>query len=301
MRRALPLLLLLLSSAGCQPAFERRPSRIDAARILAVQSSPAEARPGAPVSLRVLRVDPNGTVSAAVASWAFCVAPRPAADYNTISSACLGEDPAVLRQVPPGADPSSAMGPLPPEGCSVFGSEPLPPKPGEPPVRAADPDPTGGYYQPVRVRSGDGGPVAFGQVRLSCALAQAPASAVFEYRDRYRRNENPALSDLASSAGLTIARGATVSLSASATPEQLEAYVVYDLRSARIEDRVETLTVAWFGTSGVFAADSTAMGDTGASAVEWTAPGEAGTVHVWAVLRDDRGGIDWRQLTLTVQ
>ena len=36
---------------------------------------------------------------------------------------------------------------LPVEGCSAFGSEPLPPKPGDPPTRAADPDTTGGYYQ----------------------------------------------------------------------------------------------------------------------------------------------------------
>ena len=34
---------------------------------------------------------------------------------------------------------------------------------------------------------------------------------------------------------------------------------------------------------------------------DWTPPRAPGDVHVWAVLRDDRGGVGYRALTLRVR
>lgn len=302
MRRALALAVVLAGAAACQPTFERRPSQVDGKRILAVQSTPAEAKPGAPVTLRALLVDESGPLGGPAPGWAFCVQGRPAADYNTVSQRCLANDVPYVRPFFSGADPFAADALLPSEGCAVFGSEPLPPKPGEQPTRAADPDGTGGYYQPVRVAWPGADPVAFGQVRLSCALPSAPAAAAFEFRDRYRANQNPALGELSLEGGVSaVSAGAQVRLSALADPADLEAFVAYDLKTSTVQDRVEALTVAWFGTRGRFEVDATPMAERGVAVVGWTAPDEPGPASLWAVLRDDRGGVAWRQLAVEVR
>ena len=296
------LWLLLAGSVGCQPAFQRTPSLIDAPRILAVRATPAEARPGAGVVVEALLVDPSGPVTATAPGWAFCVKPRPAADYNTISAKCLEEVAPHLRPFSSGADPLRAMATLPLEGCALFGSEPLPPAQDEPPVRPADPDPTGGYYQPVRVSWAGGGPVAFGQVRLQCALPQASANVAQAFRDRYVANHNPILLALELADGATtVAPRAAVRLVGRWDAAEAEAYVAYDLRTSALQDRVEGLRISWFATGGQLDADTGLSADGVSAEVGWIAPAEPGLHHLWAVLRDDRGGMSWRHLALEVR
>jgi hypothetical protein len=70
--------------------------------------------------------------------------------------------------------------------CSFFG-------PNAPPNgRPTDPDPTGGYYQPV-VAFVDDEP-DLGTIRIDCGSGNAEP---VEYRARYRANENPAIDSLA--------------------------------------------------------------------------------------------------------
>jgi hypothetical protein len=295
--------VIAVALLGCQPAFDRRPSFIDGARILAVQSVPAEAKVGAMVQLSTLAVDETGPKGGPPVSWDFCVSPKPAADYDTVSSKCFASDSMYLQPVAPSADPFATAAALPAGGCALFGSEPLPPGPGDPPVRPADPDGTGGYYQPVRVSWGAAGPVAFGEVRLSCALPQAPLSVATAFRDGYTLNVNPSVPTVSLAGGATeIAAGAQVRVTASWLAQDAEPYVVYDLTTSMLDARTEVLTVSWFSTLGELEQDMTlaAPGDTSATQT-WTAPSAVGAAHLWVVLRDDRGGSSWQHLLVNVR
>lgn len=82
-----------------------------------------------------------------------------------------------------------------------------------------------------------------------------------------------------------------------------ERYVNFDLQSQSVLDAREGIQISWFATGGSFANDST--GNTGAdtsttSDNAWQAPSQAGTVHMWIVLHDDRGGIGWAGYVIDV-
>ncbi len=84
-----------------------------------------------------------------------------------------------------------------------------------------------------------------------------------------------------------------------------EPYVSFDLGSRQIVDRREGMRVSWYSAGGSFEHDRT--GQTEADAATsytdntWTAPGTPGDVHLWAVLRDDRGGTDWGSFIVHVK
>jgi hypothetical protein len=76
-----------------------------------------------------------------------------------------------------------------------------------------------------------------------------------------------------------------------------EPYVAYDLASLAVVNRREGMRVSWYATAGTFEHDRSGRTEDQASVPSadntWTAPDHAGDVHVWVVLRDDRGGVDW--------
>ena len=268
MKSSLLIIPLLL---GCQPApGERRPSFIDGPRLLAFRSEPAEARPGATLTLDTLRVDALGPPR-----FAFCVKGRSAAEYNAVDDACLGEGPFII--------PIAATATLPMEGCALFGSEPRPPLPGEPPIRPADPDETGGYYQPVRVAGSliEG----FGAVRLSCQLPAVPAAIAQAYRERYRPNGNPTGLTLERTEGQLIARW---------DPASRERFVRFDVATGQLEERDERLRISWFSTGSPLPTDVTEPLQGSEASIEFPLQGQL--TRVWAVLRDDRGGATWAAL-----
>ncbi len=184
-----------LALAACRPEFDRGPSLVEGPRVLALRSTPAEARPGEPVTYEALLVDPGGTRGDVRAEWAFCNERKPLAELGPVSPACLAAAGPALA--PFGAGPG-ATGPLPAEGCRLFGPDPPAAKPGEPAGRPVDPDPSGGYYQPLRLLYGvDGGErYALGGTRLRCGLAGANQETAAAFTRRYRPNENPALASL---------------------------------------------------------------------------------------------------------
>ena len=63
--RLLWLAVGVASVLGCEPVFSDRNSEVLGRRVLAVQSSPAQAKPGAEVKLSALVVEPSGAVSVA--------------------------------------------------------------------------------------------------------------------------------------------------------------------------------------------------------------------------------------------
>jgi hypothetical protein len=181
----------LVFTVGCQPDFPDRSSAVTDTRILAVRSDPAEAKPGAAVSFKALVVSPNGVMADAKIDWAFCSLQHAISDENDIASSCF-----VLKSdylVSLGAAAPTAKGKLPANGCRQFGPDLPEALPGQPPGRPTDPDPTGGYYQPVRLILPDGAGFVLGAgtTRLECGLPGATVDALVAFKKSYRANENP--------------------------------------------------------------------------------------------------------------
>ena len=82
-----------------------------------------------------------------------------------------------------------------------------------------------------------------------------------------------------------------------------EPYVVYDRESIALKDMREQLVAAWYATDGRFAVENSAPepGDLEALDNVWTAPTTPGRVLFWVVVRDDRGGVDWRSGELRIE
>jgi hypothetical protein len=56
------------------------------------------------------------------------------------------------------------------------------------------------------------------------------------------------------------------------------------------------MRVAWYASAGDFDAQSTGRGETDPVLFTdntWTVPSAPGKVHIWIVLRDSRGGVDF--------
>jgi hypothetical protein len=327
------LLAAPLAVAACKPDLGAPISVVDGPRILAVRGTPPEAKEGAPVSYDLLAVDTSGTVPAPPASWAVCKLPRPPSETNSVSAACLdipdegGPSPTFTAAIT-AADPAdqTTTG-----ACSIFG--PLRP-PLDPLARPRDPDVTGGFYQPVRATlpgPGDAPIRAFDLQRIQCRLANAPIDIAAQFNNPYdpasnphgySPNQNPTLAQLTlatSGAGATalapvvagqpaptatpVASGQRVTLEASWSAEAAETFPVYDIRTVALTPQREALRVSWFATGGVFDHDVTGRDADDlalSTANAWIAPGAGGPVHLWLVLRDSRGGVDFAEFTLEV-
>jgi hypothetical protein len=84
-----------------------------------------------------------------------------------------------------------------------------------------------------------------------------------------------------------------------------EPFAYLDPQSHELVDRHEAMRVSWFATAGSFDTDHTGRLESEFSQTSsdntWTAPEEPGTVFMWVVLRDDRGGVDWQSFRVNVQ
>jgi hypothetical protein len=217
---------LLLGAAllvyGCKPKIEGRASLVDGDRVLAVRSEPAEANPQAtvpvPLMYKALYVGAQSAPDPAGLDWALCGERKPLAVTGPIAPACLAKTAKLLTPLGQGQSVSAI---LPKDACRLFGPSPPEPKKGEPPSRPADPDTTGGYYQPARVLSIDEGKASYavGVTRLDCGLSGATQEQSSSYAKEHRPNENPAL------VSLVIRRGHTpdqeVAIDGAGAPAQI--------------------------------------------------------------------------------
>jgi len=297
--------LALAAGASCVPEWNDDPALVRAQRIIAIEAEPPEALPGETVMLAAIAATPEGPMTAEV-EWAFCLTPKPLAENGLVSATCV-------------TDPHPAAAPLAPsvqvivpsDACRLFGPE-TPPRVGaDPPSRARDPDPTGGYYQPVRAAGV--GLTTFGAVRVVCNLANAPLEAAVDLRRRYEVNRNPRLAELSAIVdGKLVAldalpSGRTVVLVArwdAATPER---YLAFDPQLQAVRERRESMRVSWFVTAGTVVNHHTgrAEDDLETSVTTTWLPPPNGTarkrVHLWTVLRDSRGGVSAEHRELAPQ
>ncbi len=83
-----------------------------------------------------------------------------------------------------------------------------------------------------------------------------------------------------------------------------ERYVNFDLQTEAVIDQREGIQVSWYATGGSFDSDSTGRSATDTNVTSdngWQAPSQAGTVHLWVVLHDARGGLGWQGYALDVK
>lgn len=289
MKTALVILLL----AGCQTSLDQRLAIVRTPRVLAIVSDPAEVLPGQAASYSALVAGPDGPI-AAMPSWALCTAPKPPTEDNAVSTACVAGDGLVSL-----GSAASVTATVPGDACTNFGPD-VPPGG----FRPRDPDPTGGYYQPVRADAGVGD-LAFGFTRITCHLPNTTGDIAHDYQMNYHANVNPTLEPLELSVPADqVPAGATVTLTASWPASAVESYLYFDPQGQRLVTRRESMRLSWFATGGELAVDASAVGeaDTATSvSTTWHAPDAPGTAWLWLVLRDSRGGTATQavQVTLT--
>ncbi len=292
-------LVLLSATATCIPSLGPGDSLITTTRILAVRADPAEAAPGTLVRFTSLVAAPGGTVTDADIRWSFCTAPEPLTENNVVSNACLGSS----SLVPAGDGPTTSAR-TPGDGCSVFG-----PDVGAAGLRPRDPDSTGGYYQPLRADL-TGADSAFELARIHCGLANADAAQAAAFAAAYHVNLNPQLLGVtATIGGVPAARtavpvGSRVTLEARWPSSSAETFAYFDPASQTVTSQRESMQVAWYSNGGALDTESTGRASSDPATTSdngWVAPGAAGAVKLWIVLRDSRGGVDFEEIDLVVQ
>jgi hypothetical protein len=296
-------MVMAMALAGCKPDFGTPASLVTERRILAVRAEPPEVRAGGSATFSALVVSPDGTEAAPTVSWGLCLTPKPLDENNIVSNACLAGDGVMAV----GAPGPSASATVPPNACALFGPDPPPQMANQPPLRPRDPDVTGGYYQPLRLSEAD--VTGFALERVTCTLALAGADLAVQYAMTYQANRNPTLMPLSATVdgaavGLdALPAGRVVRFSVGWPDDSAESFPVFDLSAAALVTHRESLRVSWFASAGSFEHEVTGRGedDTGTTTDDsWTAPTTAGPVHLWLVLRDSRGGIDFASYELHV-
>lgn len=306
MKRILPILVAL---ASCKPDLGSPAALISGLRILGVKTEPPEVTPGMTVKTDLLVVDPGGRASPA-AAWSLCLAHKPPAENNIVAYECaVAKDLMALGEVGPAVTVT-----IPSNACSLHGPNAPPTKPGEPTLRARDADVTGGYYQPIGVRVDM--LQAFVLERITCDLPNVSSDIAKAFQTRYKPNQNPALRRLSANgaelmmatpgipAAVVVAPGQTLALEAAWTEASRELFPVYEVARQAIVDHAEELTVSWFATAGEFERERTGITESETQSSisnAWVAPSTAGPVHMWVVLRDNRGGIDFREYLIDVR
>ena len=216
--------LVVVLGSACVPTLEDRSSLVSAPRVLAVAATPAEAPPGATVTYAALYADPAGGGSSAPAEWDFCDDPASLDQSEPVSPRCFAASGAWL--VPIG-DGSTVTGPLPDDGCRLFGPTPPDPMPGQPAPRPVDPDATGGYYQPLRlaVTTSAASEYVMFRDRITCGVSGATREQSADYTSRIRPNVNPLVMSL-----VDMTTGSAVSLDDGSAPLPVHAGQTLSLR-----------------------------------------------------------------------
>ena len=304
--RALALVAVATAVLGCKPDFGTPASLVTGPRILAVRAEPAEVRAGGHGDLhRARRLARRHRRGAGRSTGRLCLTPKPLDENNVVATACLGDK----GLTPVAAAAPTATATVPPNACALFGPDPPPQMPGQPPLRPRDPDVTGGYYQPLRLV--DGEVTGFALERVTCNLAQAGADlAVAVTRMTYQANENPTLQPLTATVdGAAVALDAhprrqrrSTSPSAGRPRRSRASRSSTSTRRARHAPRVDARLVVrqrrrLRRTRSPAATRTTPPRP---PTTTWTAPPTPGTVHLWLVLRDSRGGVDFAAYDVVV-
>ena len=284
-------LVFTLLLASCQNALDQRLAIVTEPRVLAIVSEPPEVRPGNDVMLTVLAGGPDGVLTT-IPAWSLCAAPKPPTEDNAVADGCLADQIVALGTA------ATITTTVPMDACRTFG-----PDVASTGFRPRDPDPTGGYYQPIRADLQMIDP-AFGFARITCNLANAPGDVAQLYKTTYVANTNPTLDPLSiDGAPGTVPANTTVKLVASWPSDAVESFLYFDPDTQQLVTRRESMRLSWFATGGALAVDASAVAETDTTTsvtTTWHTPA-AGAATLWIVLRDSRGGLATQTIALAVQ
>ncbi len=296
--RALRLLpWLLVASAGCD-SFEPA-SYVQTLRVLAIRADPPEIPSGAESQLTPLVANFGVGADAGLAEpvtyeWALCnLIPRAGVD---IDPACVdSDDPAVMTALPTLANGTTRMT-MPTRTLTQFGA----------------PDPTGGFYVPVRLRIHNGTETvtAFDRVRWQAGFVPPnnnPTLASVSYVPTDTDGELPDLGQTValeplpddSMPALQLARGGKLRFRAAAAPGSAETYTTFvgDPRQLMTTQATELVRFFWYTSAGKVNNQVTGeeRPDTVLDTTEFMSSldGREGALDVWVVAREERGGNDF--------
>ena len=272
MRRA--ILCFAALACACADPFDPA-SYVQGLRVLAVRAEPPEVAPGGSTTLTSLAVDTTG--AAVQIQWTACTEPA-VTGSGVINPACFGGGPAPYL-VPLGSG-SQVAATIPAVTPSDFGP----------------PDASGGLYLPIVLDAGSASGAVKASYRLRLAQGTTP-------------NHNPALSGM-----YVVAADGTLTPLYEGTPlavgpgDQVKLRVEFAAGSAETYQTLvggtvtEILRASWFATGGSLSEPVTgeAKPDTVWSADEHLPP-SGGTVDLWAVGRDERGGTDFIHRSLVMR
>lgn len=277
------LLFIALLPLACIPDLPDDTSTVRDARILAVQATPAEARPGLQVKLTAL-VAGEGRIA-----WGLCNVRKPLTELGPVAQACIDRfaiGDAEIARLPDGPEVTAT---IPGDVCRRFGPAAPPADASGVAGRPVDPDLTGGYYQPLVIANEAGTVLA--QVRVMCGVTGVPNAESVKFTKGYKANENPVVESI--DLPERTARGSRIDVHVKVNAPETYLWANPDTRL--VEERREFVTVSWFATGGSFA-DVRSEG-----ANTWTAPDVPGKVRLWVVARDDRGGVSWIERSIDVE
>ena len=292
--------LIAVACLACGPDFDRSIGLVSSPTILAVRAEPPESQPGATVIYAALAATVTGADANADIAWSFCSAPPATTEDSPASASCVA-----------GETDATATGTVvslstPADACRRFGPLGMPTLAGAPPSRPAPPDASGGFHQPIRL--GWHTTVSVVLERLTCDPTGVSLDLSQAYRAARAPNQNPRLLPLAAAiAGQpadlnALPPASVVDLVASWPPESVECYVTVDAERATLVWRDENVWVAWFVTGGSLDHDvSQAVVRETMAGNRFHAPASPGTLYLWTVLHDDRGGTDYAETTITVR
>jgi hypothetical protein len=186
-------LALLVGATACVPTFDDNLPLIVQPTVLAIQAEPAEAAPGESVQLTAVVATPAPEGDLPMLDWGLCIARKPLTELGPVNPVCVQAPELAPEAIIALGTGDSVTATVPMDACRLFGPSLPEPMNGEPAGRPVDPDPTGGFYQPVAVTLPDTRVTSLGAVRVFCppsGLDQAQFSA---FNKNYRQNENPVL------------------------------------------------------------------------------------------------------------
>ena len=291
------LLAILLGCSSFTTETLSESWRVDRLRILGVAAEPAEPRPGETVRFRSLVVAPDDQVGAVI--WLACV------NGDDSSNGCAADTSLFSDVMADGvvsADEQAALA-----AAGLIGVEPFLPPTWTIPTDALDALPdearAEGFAAFVNVTAvpGSADPALASEIdpdEVELAFKRLPIS------ENPQPNQNPDLVRVEIE-GRAVEDGGTYEVAAGATVEitpmlgegSVEDYPY--LTSAGVtETRSEAPWIEWYTEGGEFSQTTSLYPEL---AREWTAPTEAGSVRLWMVVRDRRGGMDWMTVRVQVQ
>ncbi|HEY2744376.1 MAG TPA: hypothetical protein VGL86_07130 [Polyangia bacterium] len=280
MRAALPLAAIFLAM-GCTRLDLSDAGLVDGLRLLGVQAEPPEAPAGASVTLTAWTADPNGgTIDV---SWSACMLPS----NGLANSGCTSDGGNGVVGLGSGATLSFVVPAL---DATLLGP----------------PDGSFGVYLPIVVHLTDGADSVDGIYRLRVRVPSVvPPGCTFEapYPAHCEPNQNPAFEQIEpigpddTMVNLVYANetwGFLADYDGASSEE-------YAIPGSLEPTAFERLTTQWFATGGLF--PNAPVGGTGVQGwtLQGTIPPVGGTIDLWVVGHDDRGGTAMTHRTFVMQ